>query len=115
MMSNYCRPYRPPRASLRLGLQPQLDEPGKDDVQRPSFPAGLTLTAFVFPLLLSVPRSYITRKPSASKGAPGATALTWTNMSGPGSSGMMKPNPRSVLKNFTVPVGISIVPVMFQP
>ena len=35
-----------------------------------------------------------------------STSWTCTKTSGPPSSGRMKPNPRSVLKNFTRPVGI---------
>src|SRR5262249_7728593 len=36
-----------------------------------------------------------------------STSWTCTKTSGPPSSGRMKPNPRSVLKNFTPPVGMT--------
>jgi hypothetical protein len=43
-----------------------------------------------------------------------ATDLICTNTSGPPASGMMKPSPRSALKNFTVPLVIFLLPAVFE-
>ncbi len=65
-----------------------------------------TFAARSFPVFRSVVMSKPTRMPSWSGCCPG-TALTCTNTSLPPLSGLMNPNPLSLLNTFTIPVATS--------
>src|SRR5882757_1964671 len=76
--------------------------------RRAGHPSFLTFCALVLPLRWSITASKESRSPSKTLRSPAASrADTCRNTSGPPPSGVMKPYPRSVLKNFTVPTVIA--------